>query len=221
MDVRDTKRSIVASAFSNDGGDAVAFIDESYFAPSFEVKSRAEPFYLMTAYVVPKADLQNMRDDLEDFGPFWHSTEEHQSDEGRERIAEFANYVGEGSEAIIVSLLCPVAKDDGNAELARRACFRELLAALASGEHCARVTLAVFEERKFEKQRAADASTIKSALKDGLVPRGFHALPTSPSFECLLWLPDLVSFALYQRQVQSGFTYAAAFSDRVVELRVK
>lgn len=222
VDNRQTKQMIVANAYLNDGGEAVAFIDESYLAPSFEIASKSSPFYLMTAYVIPRADLASMRSDLEeDFGSFWHSTQEHRSGEGRERIRAFATYVGGGDEAIIVSLLCPVDEADGDAEGARAKCFSELLSALSSGEHCPRVTLAVFEERKFMNQRAADGATVKAAYRDGVIPRGFRVLPTSPSIEPLLWLPDVVSFALYQRQARTGFDYANAFEARVIELRVK
>jgi len=222
VNIRQTQQGILATAYKNDGGDAVAYIDESYLAPSFDIKSKSQPFYLMTAYVVPKSDLDTMRDDLSnEFGSFWHSTQEHQSEEGRARIGAFASYVAEGREAIIVSLLCPVDESDGDAEKARAECFSALLNALASGEHCGRVTLAVFEERKYQNQRSADLATVKAAIRDKVIPRGLRVLPTSPSVECLLWLPDLVSFALYQRQAQTGFDYASGFSERIVELSVK
>ncbi|MCW3038314.1 MAG: hypothetical protein JWM31_219, partial [Solirubrobacterales bacterium] len=78
------------------------------------------------------------------------------------------------------------------------------------------VALVIFEERRHMSQRNADERTIKEARRADEIPRSMSVRPASPSDERLLWLPDLVSFALYQRQARTGHNYAEAFYDRVV-----
>ena len=52
---------------------------------------------------------------------------------------------------------------------------------------------------------------LKRARSDGLLPRSMHVMPTSPTYERLLWLPDVVSFALYQSMSNVRQDYALHF----------
>lgn len=219
MTEREVRKAQLASAYANNGGSCVAFVDESYLTPSFAAAQGSESLYLMAAYIVPVDDLDTMRDELPNVvgATYWHSTEANQSAAGRDRIGDLTTYIGEGTETIVVCIRRPVAKGDVNGELARRAVFTELLRALGRGHHCAPVSLVVFEERKGTKNRNADAKTIREARSDESV-RSMHVLPMSPAAERLLWLADMASFALYQRHAKGRGECAAPFIERVREV---
>jgi hypothetical protein len=205
----------LTSAYDNDRGNVVAYIDETYLAPSRMLGP--VPFYYATAFVIEKRDQQPMRDDLVAIvgKEFWHTTQAHQSEEGRAKIRELADYIGEGTDAIVVAKKCPVDVFDRDAERARAECMTSLLSALSCGAHCETVSLAIFEERKFMPQRNADESTIKAARRGGLIDRNMRVLPTSPTYERLLWLPDVVSFALYQQATNSGHDYLTPYRGNI------
>lgn len=216
----DVKKTLLLKAYENNRGSSVAFIDESYLAPSFSIGTSAPTFYLMTAYVIAVEELEPMRDDLHDLvgGDYWHSTNSHRSPAGQEKIREFTSFVGDGDEALIVALQRPIDSRDSNGEVARSECWRALLPVLSGGNYCDPVSLAIFEERKFQKQRNADEMSIKTVRNDGLIPRTMQVCPTSPTYERLLWLPDVVSFALYQSYGAVRTDYAQPFADRVIEI---
>jgi hypothetical protein len=215
--VPDIDRSaILREAYRNNGSQAVAFVDESYLATDSPVGGR--PFYLMVAYVVPVADLETMREDLPSVvqSDFWHSTQAFQSEEGRARLSEFAEYVGAGTEPIVVSV--EVDTEGMKEDAAREACFTRLLQALASGEVCEAVSLVVIEERKYRSQRNFDEVIVSRARSSGAIPRTLRVLPMSPSVEKLLWLPDLVAYALYHHRTRRKTSLAAPFLARVIEI---
>lgn len=215
MNEREVRRRQLDTAYANAGSGAVAFIDESYQAANPDIPSRVAPFYLMTAYVIPSSDLGLIREQLPVIvdDTYWHSTQAHQHADGRQKIHALAAYIAEGAESIIVSLHSPIV--DNDIEAARVACFSALLDAVASGRHCEPVALVLFEERKHTSQRNADERTIKAVRTANLIPRSLRVMPTSPSIERLLWLPDIVSFALYQRHARTGHEYATPFFERV------
>lgn len=218
MTVQEVRKAQLASAYKNNGGACVAFVDESYAAPGFAETGGGGTFYLMTAYVVPVADLNTIREDLPEVvgATYWHSTEANRTEEGRARLSAFADYIGQGSETIIVCIRKPVTAGDSNGEQARAATFAELLRVLGNGLYCEPVKLVMFEERKGATQRNIDARTIRHARTDSNV-RGMHILPMSPTYERLLWLPDVASFALYQRYAKGRGEYAAPFVQNVIE----
>lgn len=206
----------LADAYANNKRDSVAYIDESYIAPS-AADEKGTPFYLVAAYVAPVRWHRQLREELPDVvgANFWHSTQSHQSPEGRAKIRAFSEYVAEGDEPIIVSMQMPIDPDDTNGEEARRRCFKVMLAVLAAGTHCEALSLVIFEERKFQPQRNADARTIAEARNEGLIPRSMQVLGTSPTYEKLLWLPDVVCFALYQSHIGNRQDYLDPFRARV------
>lgn len=208
---------MLREAYRSDASQAVAFVDESYLAPGSQVGGR--PFYLMVAYVVPVEDLEGMRRDLPSVvqSTYWHSTEAHRSEEGLVRLREFADYIGEGGESIVVAV--EVDAEAMTEDAARESCFIRLLQALGSGEVCEPVTLVVFEERKYMNQRGFDQAVVKRARASGAIPRTVRVLPMSPSVEKLLWLPDLVAYALNHLRTGRDTSMAAPFLSRVVEVR--
>lgn len=218
----EVRELLLSQAYANNTGDVVAFIDESYLAPSFGFPG-ATTFYLAAAYVIPIEDLDTIRSDLPGVvdSTFWHSTEAHQSEVGRERIAHLISYIAEGDETIIVAAKNPIDASDGDGEIARQQCLTELLSVLSSGLVCDPVSLAILEERKFGSQKAADQKTITLARAGGHIDRHMRVLPTSPSAERLLWLPDVVAFALYRQWAGAQGDYVGPISDRVRLIEVK
>lgn len=216
-----TRMLLLSQAYANNTGDLVAFIDESYASPSFGFPP-ASTFYLATAYVIPVKDLNARRSDLPTVidGNFWHSTEAHQSEGGRAKIARLINYIADGDETIIVAAKKPIDVKDSDGEIARQLCLTELLSALSHGRSCDPVALAILEERKFNSQKNADQRTVTAARTSGQIDRHMRVLPTSPSTEWLLWLPDVVSFALYQQFAGRSNEYAGPISGRVQLIRV-
>lgn len=210
--------ALLRDAYRSNSGSHIAFVDESYLAPEFADGGTASPFYVMTAYVIPVADLDIMRGDIIDISGrrFWHSTQAHQSDDGREKLHQLTRYIGDGTEPLIVSVLLGVSVARFETEKAREACFSRLLHSLARGEHCEPVSLMIFEERKHQSDRNFDARVISRARAEGLVPRSTHVMPTSPSVEPLLWLPDVVSFAVNHQLSARELSYVEPFADRLI-----
>lgn len=208
----------LSEAYRNNAGTHVAFVDESYLAPGFAGGAQTSPFYVMTAYVIPVPDLDIMRRDIIDISGrrFWHSTQAHQSRDGREKLRELTRYIGEGTEPLVVSVLLETFGALFDAENAREACFCRLLDSLARGEHCAPVSLVVFEERKHQTDRNFDARIVSRARAQGLVPRSMHVMPMSPSVEPLLWLPDVVSFAVNHQLSARQLAYVRPFVERLI-----
>lgn len=221
MTQAEVRKQLLSQAYANNTGGVVAYIDESYLAPSFAF-SGASAFYLATAYVIPTEDLDAIRSDLPGVigGSFWHSTEAHQSEAGREKIVRLIDYIAEGDERVIVAVKKPINDTDGDGERARQQCLTELLSALSRGLACDPVSLAILEERKFSNQKAADQKTISLARSDTKIDRHMRVLPTSPSAERLLWLPDVVSYAFYRQWAGLQSNYAEPLTGRVTLIEV-
>ncbi|PPF34401.1 hypothetical protein [Rathayibacter sp. AY1A3] len=216
------KAELLRRAYASNHNSHVAFIDESYLAPS-----RGEPqtpFYIATAYIAPCEDHADIRADLLALvgGNFWHTTEAHRSEEGRLTVAQLCDYIAEGgnSEHIVVAIKKPILPSDPDGEVARAQCLTDLLAALHSGTFAPAVSLILFEERKFQTQMNADVRTISAARAAGLIGRNTTVFQASPSYETILWLPDVVSFAAYQRHIGSDADYLSTFEERVQYLTV-
>lgn len=216
------KAELLRRAYASNHSSHVAFIDESYLAPS-----RGEPqtpFYIATAYIAPCEDHADIRADLLDIvgGDFWHSTEAHRSEEGRRTVALLCDYIAEGSssEHIVIAIKKPILPSDHDGEVARAQCLTDLLAALHAGTIAPAVSLVLFEERKFQTQMNADVRTISAARAAGLIGRHTVVFQASPSYETMLWLPDVVSFAVYQQRIGSNANYLSAFEERVQYLTV-
>lgn len=211
------KRTMLQERYRNAGQKDIAYIDESYLAPNTH-HAQSGTFYLMTACVLPANVVDPIRADLDSIieAGYWHTTDAQRDLQLRPKVQELCDYIadGEDDERIIVTVQSPIDPADTDSEAARARCFEELLVALA--ELSPTVGLAIYEERRFQRQRATDERTIKQSRKRSPAARALPTYAASPSDEHLLWLPDVVSFALYQRHGQTRWShYATPFIERV------
>ena len=189
----------LASAYKTNADQPVAYLDETYM-PAGQYEG-ADPFYAVTAVVVPVADHQPIRDDLLSIvgAPYWHSTKANETEEGRAMLFKLASYIGKGEEPIIISSQMLVDPADKDSEIARAACLTHLLGSLNGGMFCDPVNLFILERRQDQKRRNRDSHTFTQARKSGSIPMKAETLQVSPTHERLLWLPDIVSYAYYRK----------------------
>ncbi|RAN79366.1 hypothetical protein B5P43_15780 [Bacillus sp. SRB_336] len=205
MDIQRTRHLTLQNAYSRCGSAAVAFLDESFRGP--DEHTGESPFYLMTAVVVEKNDMEAIRKDLGEIadGSYWHTTEAYQTNTGAERIMSMLQYLADGDEPLVVALRRGLDETVRTLEEARALCLTKLASTLSASAQDRRTDLLVLEERKNRDLRGLDEKTIRAARSSGAVPRNLVFHQTSPSCERLLWLPDLVSFAL-RREVANRET---------------
>jgi hypothetical protein len=187
------------SAYKTNADRPVAYLDETSMPAG--VYEGSDAFYAVTAVVVPRRDHEAIRKDLLAIigEPYWHSTKANETEEGRATLDELACYIGEGTEPVIISARAVVDPEDKNMEKARAACLTHLLGSLHAGAHCDPVNLFVLERRQDQKRRNIDTFTFKEARKSGVIPLTAETLQVSPTYENLLWLPDIVSYAYYRK----------------------
>lgn len=204
----ETKRTLLHSKYSRYAKNGnVAFVDESYV--SYSNAHGGKTFYLLSAYILPFADINAVRDEFTSrvSGYYWHTNEAHRNNE-QEKIRELCECIAAGgsNERNIVAFLSPIEDIADGEELAREQSFRGLLAALQPNGTQVIPRLLVCEERRHQKQRSRDARTVKILRSEGLL-QGTETHFTSPSVEPLLWIPDIVAFAQnhWERGIQSGY----------------
>lgn len=192
-------RRAVEDAYRRTKG-PVAFLDESYQAPDLlATQADRATFYIFTAVVVDLKDMDALRNGLATVArtTYWHTTNELQTNTGRQRTRELLNFLAEGPEPCVIAHRVAVDPDDINAEQARRDCYRGLAIELAAGRPNAwsPIDLIVLEERNEQALKARDQSNHRALLVEKRIPRNTRLLQTSPACDRLLWLPDLVSSA--------------------------
>jgi hypothetical protein len=187
------------SAYKTNADRPVAYLDETSMPAG--VYEGSDPFYAVTAVVVPRRDHEAMRKDLLQItgAPYWHSTKANETEEGQATLDELARYIGEGKEPVIISAQAVVDPEDKNLEKARAACLTHLLSSLHAGSHCEPVNLFILERRQDQKRRNIDDHTFKAARKSGAIALTAETVQVSPTHEHLLWLPDIVSYAYYRK----------------------
>ncbi|MFE5702206.1 hypothetical protein [Rhodococcus koreensis] len=194
------KGDIVAAAYQRTTGQ-VAYLDESYQAPDPTI-TQSNTFYVFTAVVVHKDAMIELRKGLGEIaeGSWWHTTKALLEDTGRKKTRGMLEYLAEGFEACVIAHKVPVESGDHDAEKARRACYRGLAIELAAGSpgKWDPVELLVLEERNQMNFRNKDKRNHVELVSEKKIPRNTRLLQTSPKFERLLWLPDVVSSA-YRR----------------------
>lgn len=187
--------ALLAEAYRRAPGGYIAFLDES-----FELQSGRRTFYLMSAVVAHRDQLEPLRDGLVDVvgDRFWHTTDSLLNGNGRQQAVKVAQYLGDenGTEVCIVSCRMPLGEDGGDA--ARRACFGQLAASLCTGAQplLGEVHLMVLEQRETQHERSFDAKIVKDLRAEKVICRQCQLRQASPRDENLLWLPDLVSSAV-------------------------
>lgn len=193
---------VLVRAYANTAG-AVAYLDETFHHGA----AGADCFYVFTAVVVERAEMVDLRGELETIagGSFWHTSDELLTEEGRKKAARMLDFLGKGPEVCVISHHTRVADGDEDLEGARRACLRGLAGKLSAGTDPVggRIDLMVLEERNPRNLSNLDRKNITVMRREGLIHRSMLAVLISPKFEHLLWLPDLVASA-YRRT----FTHA-------------
>ena len=191
-------RQLVEDACQRNADRPTAFIDESYRGPN-------EPglrFYILTAVVVQSGVLDELRTGIEEIADKerWHTVDELLTHDGFEKAKDMLNYLGEGNEVSVIALSKSVDANDTDLEDARRQCMGALLPSLQAGsDNRDPLKLAVLEQRQTRAARNKDALTHRELVSSGRLDRSFRVLQTSPAYEHLLWLPDLVSSAVRRR----------------------
>lgn len=195
-------RDMLKDAYARTRG-PVAYLDESYQAPD-PVVSPGKTFYIFTAVVVHPEDMDELRKGLETIagGTWWHTNKALLATEGRQKTRHMLEFLADGSEACVIAHQVPVEASDHDAEQARRACYRGMAVELAHGSEGKwdPVELLVLEERNQKNFRNKDRKNHSELVTEAKVPRQTRQLQISPSFERLLWLPDVVSMA-YRRTI--------------------
>jgi len=80
------------------------------------------------------------------------------------------------------------------------------------------ISLVIFEERKHQSDRNFDAQIIARARTASRISRSLHVMPMSPSVEPLLWLPDVVSFAVNHWLSGRERSYIKPFENRITTI---
>lgn len=185
---------VLDRAYANTAG-AVAYLDETFH----HGEGGAERFYVFTAVVVERSEMQPLREELREIagGTFWHTTDELRTEEGRKKASAMLRFLGDGDEICVIAHHTRVDEDDEDLEGARRTCLRGLASTLSVGADPLRgsINLLVFEERNPRNRSNLDRTNIAAMRAEGLIHRSMQAVLTSPKYEHLLWLPDLVSSA--------------------------
>lgn len=188
---------VLERAYTNTSG-VVGYLDETFH----HGEDGTARFYVFTAVLVERAEMQLLRDELRTIagGTFWHTTDELQTEEGSKRATAMLTFLGEGNEICVIAHHTRVEQGDDDLEGARRACLRALASTLSAGADPLEgpISLIVLEERTPKNRSNLDRKNIAAMRADGLIHRSMQVVLTSPKYEHLLWLPDVVSSA-YRR----------------------
>jgi hypothetical protein len=187
----ETARKLLEGFYSRQRG-LVAFLDESYWVSE---KQGQSSFYLFSAALIRVLELPNARNQLIDAAgeSYWHTTEVAR----RKQFARLSDVLGSAKEVSQIFVIAVnIDFDKSDLELARK----ETLVQLASHLLKCGVNLAIFETRNTRKRKNADAATLSKATAAGFL-QGIRLVQVSPSVEPLLWIPDLVSWALRQELI--------------------
>ena len=198
----DAYRKLIEDTYQRNADRPTAFIDESYRGP----KEPGRRFYILTAVIVEHHALDELRSGIEEIADKekWHTVDELQTNSGTEKTKDMLAYLGAGDEISVLAMSTSVDANDTDLEGARRDCMTALLPSLQAGTSTRDpVKLAVLEQRQNRAVQNRDAHTHKELVTNGALDRTFRLLQTSPRYEHLLWLPDLVSSAVRRRETKN------------------
>jgi hypothetical protein len=206
---------VLSQAYANTAG-AVAYLDETFHHGKDGAAAR---FYVFTAVVVERTEMETLRDELREIagGTFWHTTDELRTEEGRKRASAMLQFLGEGDEICVIAHHSRVDDGDDDLEDARRICLRGLASTLSAGADPLRgsIDLMVLEDRNPKNRSNLDRKNIKEMRAEGLIHRSMQAVLTSPKYEHLLWLPDVVSSAYRGTFTRADDTLFSLIQPRV------
>jgi hypothetical protein len=174
---------------------AIAFIDESYYAPS---SGTGKTFYITAAVVVATNELENLRNDLGAVAQtgYWHTSEAARHSDGRADIIKLSKALTNRAKAICW-IYEPIEKSDREGEGARARSLRYGINELVR-KFLPAGGLIVYESRQRGYQEKADQRLIGEMRSMGKLDRYFMVHAESPANEPLLWAPDLVAWSYRQ-----------------------
>lgn len=215
-------QNLLSEAYSRNGSNHVAFIDETFRGQNdFPGESG---FYVLTAVIVNPLDFEVLRNDLEEIaeGTFWHSTVQLKTVAGRTRMASMLQYLNKGDEISVVSEFIDPAVEHMTTEDMRKKCFTNLCANLfGAGNPWPQIQLAILERRNEPKLFSLDENYFRSARSTGLIPPHARLLQVTPQEERLLWLPDTVSSAVRQERVWGNKEFIDLVRSKLHILEIK
>lgn len=205
---------VLEKAYNNTSG-PVAYLDETFH----HATNARDRFYVITAVLVERPEMSALRSALRQQagGTFWHTTDQLLTEDGRKRAQAMLQFLGEGDEICMITHHRQAAPDDHDLEGARRDCLRTIGSALSAGAapFPGPAGLMVIEERNPRNLSSLDRRTIKEMRGDGLIHRSMQTVLTSPKYEHLLWLPDLVSLAYRRTFTHNDCTLFSLVQRRV------
>lgn len=195
-------RRLLQERYARNGDRPVAFVDESYLAPGYISEQKItglDPFYLLTAVVIYPENFEQIREELYEIvgANFFHATQYGLDPSESNVPSTMAKYLVDGNEVAVISLRSP-AMDSDDMAASRASCYRALLKELYEGTDHDPVRLIVGEKLRDQRLNNWDRRILTEAIKDKVVGRDMSLMLASPSAERLLWLPDLVSNAMYR-----------------------
>lgn len=213
-----TKASLLQKAYAANGNGPVAYVDESYFDHSLHVSSgkSSSPFYVVGSVVVKDSDRLILNKELDSIVPSgdWHTTRDTSSHQGQFQLRQMLKKVTAGLTPIVVSRNVGADLLSYDKEAAREACLVALASYLVAQHD---VGLIVLEQRR-ENEQLIDAQTISEAKRRGDIPRNLVAHQTSPRYENLLWLPDIVSSSMFRRMTGSNDKHYRPLHKKIIAI---
>jgi hypothetical protein len=97
---RGPSNPVLTQAYANTAS-AVAYLDETFEHGQHGIGR----FYVFTAVVVERSEMQPLRDELLDRagGTFWHTTDELLEEQGRKKALGMLEFLGKGEEICVIS----------------------------------------------------------------------------------------------------------------------
>lgn len=206
----------LAKAIADSHG-PVAFLDESFLAPS----QWHDSFYILAAAVFERDSLDTVRTELRRIArrARWHAAERGRSASGQQQVKRMANYLATVCTPVIV-VLDELAKSDRSAEAGRAQAFRTLLDELAE-THIYLDGLAVYERRVPGTMQQNDDLILGQIRAEGSSSAKLRLVGISTKREPLLWAPDTICWAFRQHYFEQNPHYFAALNQVAVIRHLK
>lgn len=183
------------------GKSPVALIDETYGTSNDQ---RKQPFYLLTAVLVEGDDLNTLRDSLESFetkAGFFHATEQFGQDPAK--LTDFLRHIKASPVDSVVTVQTMIR--DGKKDQARDDCLVRLAYELNRGASPVQhLVLESLNQSSDPGRNHQDQLVVKHAASRGLLASEMSVSHASPYNEKLLWMPDVVSWAVRQELIHGN-----------------
>lgn len=183
------------------GKSPIALIDETYGTSNDEQK---QPFYLLTAVLVEREDLNTLRDSLDRFetkAGFFHATEQFGQDPAK--LTGFLRHINNSPVDSVVTVQTMI--KDGDKNQARDDCLVRLAYELNRGASPVQhLVLESLNQSSDPGRNHQDQLVVNHAASRGLLGSEMSVSHASPYNEKLLWMPDVVSWAVRQELIHGN-----------------